>query len=90
MFKRMPTSGFGEGRKAPEIHLGYFTRVRAVWNLLIRLSEVCHSKDKKLQVVTLIWFNHLMFIRLFYFLDCKLTSVSHLVFVSEDITSYNQ
>jgi hypothetical protein len=46
-FFRMPT---GEGRKAPEIHLGYFTRVRAVWNLLIRLSEVCHSKEKKLQV----------------------------------------
>jgi hypothetical protein len=47
---RMPT---GEGRKAPEIHLGYFTRVRAVWNLLIRLSEVCHAKDKKLQVSSL-------------------------------------
>ena len=38
----------GEMRKAPEIHLGYFTRVSAIWNLLIKaidkVSEIRGTK----------------------------------------------
>jgi len=45
-----------EPRKAPEIHLGYFTRVSAIWNLLIRtvdhICEVTGAKTK-MQVVNL-------------------------------------
>lgn len=40
----------GEMRKAPEIHLGYFTRVSAIWNLLIKaidkVSEIQGTKGK--------------------------------------------
>jgi len=43
-------SGFSdEGRKAPEIHLGYWTRVSSIWHLVIktidRVSELQGQKN---------------------------------------------
>ena len=46
----------GEMRKAPEIHLGYFTRVTTIWNLLVKaidkVSEI-QGKGAKIQVLNL-------------------------------------
>ena len=54
-----PTHGGGEGRghfgsevrKAPEIHLGYFTRVRGLWTILDRVVSLCLQEDRKYQVM---------------------------------------
>ena len=43
----------GEMRKAPEIHLGYFTRVTGLWTLLDRIVSLLVQADKGLQVVNL-------------------------------------
>ena len=46
--------GFGsDARKAPEIHLGYFTRVRGLWTLLDRVVSLCLQADRCYQVVNL-------------------------------------
>ena len=46
----------GEMRKAPEIHLGYYTRVCTIWNLLIKavdkISEI-QGKGAKVQILNL-------------------------------------
>ena len=34
---------FGDARKAPEIHLGYFTRVKGLWTLLDRIVSLLVS-----------------------------------------------
>ena len=44
---------FGEIRKAPEIHLGYFTRVKGLWSLLDRVVSLCVQCDKSFQVINL-------------------------------------
>lgn len=45
----------GEPRKTPEIHLGYFTRVQAIWQLLIKTIDHISSQqsDQKYQVVNI-------------------------------------
>lgn len=43
-----------EGRKAPEIHLGYFTRVSAIWRLIVKsIDRVSELHGQKVQVVNL-------------------------------------
>ena len=42
-----------DSRKAPEIHRGYYTRVKAIWNLLVKSIDYFCSKDQKFQVVNL-------------------------------------
>ena len=52
----MPGSGtsFGcESRKAPEIHLGYFTRVRGIWTLIDRVASLCLQADCNYQVLNI-------------------------------------
>ena len=43
----------GEARKAPEIHLGYFTRIKGLWNLLQRVVSLCVDADSSYQVINL-------------------------------------
>ena len=43
----------GEARKAPEIHLGYFTRVRGLWTLIDRVVSLCLQTDCSYQVINL-------------------------------------
>ena len=48
-------SGPGEEtRKAPEIHLGYFTRVTAIWRMIIStINRVSEIQGQKIQIVNL-------------------------------------
>ena len=48
-----PSRFSGEARKAPEIHLGYFTRIKGLWNLLDRVVKQCIDVDCKYQVINL-------------------------------------
>ena len=48
-----PSSFMGEARKAPEIHLGYFTRIKGLWNLLQRVVSQCVEADSSYQVINL-------------------------------------
>jgi len=43
----------GEARKAPEIHLGYYTRVRGLWTLIDRIVSLCLQSDCNYQIVNL-------------------------------------
>lgn len=43
----------GEARKAPEIHLGYFTRVRGLWTLIDRIVSLCLQSDCNYQIINL-------------------------------------
>ena len=51
-----PSLSNQEIRKAPEIHLGYFTRVTSIWNLLIKainkVSDI-QGKGAKIQILNL-------------------------------------
>ncbi len=43
-----------EARKAPEIHLGYYTRVSAIWRLIVKsLNRVAELQGQKIQIVNL-------------------------------------
>jgi len=48
-----PSSLSGESRKAPEIHLGYFTRIKGIWQLLDRVVSLCVDADCSYQVINL-------------------------------------
>merc|ERR1711976_913747 len=42
-----------DSRKAPEIHRGYYTRVKAIWNILVKSIDYFCARDQKFQVVNL-------------------------------------
>ena len=43
-----------ESRKAPEINLGYFTRVSAIWKLLVKtIDRIAEIQGQKIQVLNL-------------------------------------
>lgn len=43
-----------EGRKAPEIHLGYFTRVSSIWRLICKtIDRIIEVQGEKLQILNL-------------------------------------
>ena len=49
-----PSTSLGrEARKAPEIHLGYFTRVHGIWALIDRVVSLCLQSDCNYQVINL-------------------------------------
>ena len=51
---KIRSSPYGEHRKAPEIHRGYYTRVSAIWNLLVKTAgQLCKNSTYKFQVVNL-------------------------------------
>ena len=48
-----PSSFSGDSRKAPEIHLGYYTRIKGLWHLLDRVVSLCVDADSNYQVINL-------------------------------------
>ena len=42
-----------DARKAPEIHLGYFTRIRGIWALIDQVAALCLQSDCNYQIVNL-------------------------------------
>ena len=48
-----PSRVSGDSRKAPEIHLGYFTRIKGLWHLLDRVVSLCVDADSNYQVINL-------------------------------------